>query len=419
LGLLLLAALLRRHGYRVSYIDCLNRFHPKVSPADHRLRHGRGPYLKAAIPRPAGLKDVDRSYSRYGIPPGWFLEDLRSIDRPDLILVTSQMTYWYPGVQEAVTCIREVFADVPLVLGGIYATLCRRHAERLAGVDRIVAGSGESVVLDLAGETTGFRPSLKFDPEDLDSFPWPALDLQTYTGYAPLLTSMGCSLDCAYCASRLLAPRRKVRSTASVLEEIRFWHQNHGVIDFVFYDDALLLDASAHAVPLLEGIARAGLKVRFHTPNALHIRWISRKVAELMHRVGFETVRLGLETAGFSNVDRFDAKVTAAEFRRAVLELKRAGFRNDQIGAYLLAGLPGQSMETIAASIRTVKEAGITPVPTYYSPIPGTSLWPKAVSASRYDLEADPVFTNNAVLPCSREPFSWQWISRIKQLATG
>jgi hypothetical protein len=56
-------------------------------------------------------------------------------------------------------------------------------------------------------------------------------------------------------------------------------------------------------------------------------------------------------------------------------------------------------------------------VPAYYTPIPHTALWPRAVAASRYDLASDPIFTNNAIMPCSREPFSWRVVSRLKQLA--
>jgi hypothetical protein len=80
-------------------------------------------------------------------------------------------------------------------------------------------------------------------------------------------------------------------------------------------------------------------------------------------------------------------------------------------------GLPGQEAPAIAQSIATVKRAGITPVLAYYSPIPGTALWDRAVASSRYDLAADPLYTNNAVLPCRREPFNWRWLSELKQLA--
>jgi hypothetical protein len=44
-------------------------------------------------------------------------------------------------------------------------------------------------------------------------------------------------------------------------------------------------------------------------------------------------------------------------------------------------------------------------------------LWGDAVAASRYDLAADPLYTNNAVLPCRKEPFNWQWLSEMKKRA--
>jgi hypothetical protein len=43
--------------------------------------------------------------------------------------------------------------------------------------------------------------------------------------------------------------------------EIRYWHQRFAVTDFAFYNGALLVDAARHALPILEGIVRAGLKV--------------------------------------------------------------------------------------------------------------------------------------------------------------
>jgi hypothetical protein len=98
-----------------------------------------------------------------------------------------------------------------------------------------------------------------------------------------------------------------------------------------------------------------------------------------------------------------------------VQRLRSAGFSPRQIGAYLLVGLPGQASASVVRSIDTVKRAGITPVLAYYAPIPGTALWDQAVAASRYDLAADPLYTNNAVLPCRREPFNWRWLSELKQ----
>ena len=67
------------------------------------------------------------------------------------------------------------------------------------------------------------------------------------------------------------------RSPESVMEEIRYWHEKYGVVDFVFYDDALLVDPEKHVIPIMEGIIKNGLNVCFHTPNAVHVREISKK----------------------------------------------------------------------------------------------------------------------------------------------
>jgi radical SAM superfamily enzyme YgiQ (UPF0313 family) len=417
LGLLTLAAILRYHGFNISYLDCMDRFHPKAPQSDPYTRYGRGPYLKTKIPKPGGLEDIPRNFSRYGIKEKWFREDLLCIKKPDLVLMTSMMTYWYTGVQETIGVIKDIFPDVPIVLGGIYASLCYEHALNHSGAHRIVTGPGEKHILKVVGECTGFSVNAKFDPDDFDTYPYPAFELQRKINYIPLQTSKGCPFSCKYCASHFLNPKRMFRNPESVVEEIRRRHDKYKVKDFVFYDDALLVDAEKYAVPMLEGIINAGLTVRFHTPNAVHIREVSRQTARLMFQAGFKTLRLGLETTSYDIRNELDKKVTVTEFVRAVTCLKAAGFDKNMIGVYLLAGLPGQQTEFIESSIQSVKQTGVTPILAYYSPIPKTALWGQAVASSRYNLESDPIFTNNAILPCQNEPFSWQTLSHLKKLA--
>jgi radical SAM superfamily enzyme YgiQ (UPF0313 family) len=419
LGLLSIGAILRDHGYNVSYIDCLDRFHPKARQVNPVSRYGRGPYLKTPIPKPEVLKDIPRNFSRYGVKPEWFRTDLGGLRNPDLVLVTSHMTYWYPGVKETIGVIKEAYPNVPVVLGGIYASLCEVHAAAFSGADAVAAGLGENSILKLAETYTGMSAEPGFDLNDFDTFPYPAFDLQRKINYIPILTSRGCPFSCAYCASHFLNPGRMHRSPKSVLEEIRYWHDRYGVVDFVFYDDALLVEAEDYAIPLFEKILHSGINVRFHTPNAVHIRGITSETARLMFLAGFKTIRLGLETSQFEDRNKMDRKVTAEEFIQAVSHIQAAGFTKDQVGAYLLVGLPGQMMSSLKDSIRTVIDTGVTPVPAYYSPIPHTTLWKMAVSSSRFDLQSDPIFTNNAILPCQKDAFSWETLSYIKQLAQG
>jgi len=418
IGLLSLGALLRTQGFNTFYIDCLDRFHPKSPTANPKARHGRGPYRKTPIPKPAGLEDITRRYSRYGIDPVWFKNDLLALPKPDIILMTSLMTYWYPGVQEAILIIKETLPQTPIVLGGIYASLCHDHALSHCLADHVVQGPGEDEILNIIGSITGNKMKWKIEINNLDHHPYPAFDMQRKIPYVPLLTSSGCPYACAYCASRILNPIRRKRQPASVIEEIQFWHKAHKAEDFVFYDDALLVDAESHAMPIFESLVRKNIPVRFHTPNAVHIREIPPSTARLMYDAGFKTLRLGLESGDFEHRDLLDRKVTIHEFNRAVSCLKSVGFKKEEIGAYLLAGLPGQQIQSLVDSIHMVKESGITPVLAYYSPIPHTALWKKAVEASRYDLESDPIYTNNTIFPCQKEPFSWETLSRLKALTS-
>jgi len=419
LGLLTLAALLRSHGLTVSYIDCLDRFHPEAPASDPSARYGRGPYLKTRIAKPRRFGDVQRTFSRYGIRPRWFRADLKALPPPDLILITSLMTYWYTGVQETIGMLRALFPDTPIILGGIYASLCDQHALENSGADDVFCGPAENALFDLIARHTRWNISPHFDPQNLDTYPYPALDLQNVINYVPLLTSRGCPYKCTYCASHFLNPNQMWRSPESVIDELKFWYRSYQVRDFVLYDDAFLVNAERHAIPILEKIIETDIRLRFHTPNALHVRGINARTAGLLFSAGFKTIRLGLETTEFDHREIIDRKLTEDDFKQAVGYVKDAGFEKHQVGAYLLMGIPGQELAAVERSIRAVRATGITPVLAYYSPIPHTAMWPDAVAASRYDLAADPIFTNNSVLPCRSEAFDWKTVSALKKLASG
>ncbi len=214
-----------------------------------------------------------------------------------------------------------------------------------------------------------------------------------------------------------MSPRYQRRSPLAVVEELLHWQQALGLSEVAFYDDALLVQAETHLLPILEELASRGARCRFHTPNALHARYIDRAMALWLKRANFATLRLGVETAA-PGKERLDEKLQEEELEAALNYLKEAGFRQKDIGVYLLIGLPGQTDEEVAASIHRVRELGSTPVLALYSPIPGTKLWPEALAASPYDLEHEPLYHNNSLFPCW-PTFSWERYTRLKRLAQG
>jgi radical SAM superfamily enzyme YgiQ (UPF0313 family) len=404
LGLLYLAGYLRQAGAKVHLIDCLDVYRSTFHDApanDHPLRraYGTGKFRREEIDKPEPLKDIPRVYSRYGIPEALFRQDLAGNPRPDAILVTSLMTYWYPGVRRVIDLSREIHPDVPIILGGIYARLCEEHARRFSGADRVVT-AGDPRAQDAVREVLQtFGVYLQERPPPDAVRPYPAFDMLPRTEYVCLLTSTGCPYRCRYCASRFLSPRYSRRDPLEVFEEITHWHRRHGVRDFAFYDDALLFEADTHFAILLEHIVKGGLKVRFHTPNALHVREISAEIAVLLYRTGFHTIRLGFETSDMTLHEELDRKISSGEFERAVRNLSKAAFEK-KAGAYILAGLPDQPVESVIDTVRHVGAAGVTPCLAEYSPLPHTPMWSKAVRSSSYDIASEPLFHNNTLLPC-------------------
>jgi radical SAM superfamily enzyme YgiQ (UPF0313 family) len=408
LGLLYLAGYLREQGFEIHLVDCLDIHHPGLKAGPHlkapkRHAFGTGKFWREQIPRLEPLKKIRRPFHRYGISPALFLQDLKKIRNPAAILVTSLMTYWYPGVQEAIRLAKEIHPGIPVLLGGIYARLCHRHALGFSGADRVFQGGGLEAFKAVLQMLQGVRDPSREAPLVFDNLPYPAFYLYSRIDYIPLLTSLGCPFHCQYCAGPFLNPGMVRRSPRQVLEEILFWHRRHGVIDFAFYDDALLIDFENHLGILLEEVVKRNLSLRFHTPNAVHIRAITPEAAKLLWRAGFRTLRLGLETVDPLLHQVLDQKVAAGEFERVVGYLQAAGFTKKELGVYLLAGLPGQSADSVRQAIQAAHDQGVDCSLSEYSPLPHTALWEQAKAHSDYELEAEPLFQNNSILPCWEE----------------
>ena len=409
LGLIVLLSYLYKSGANVALLDCMYRMWQDVNWPNSQI-YGTSHYPRVYVPKPCFFEDIPRRFARYGLPLEMVKKALKALSpSPDLVLITSIMTYWYPGVVVILNLIKEIWPRVPVIVGGIYATLCFEHAQKLLDA-HILKGPVESEENQrFISNKIGLDLNLK-DGFDLSI----QSDLYPESPFAVLMLNRGCPFGCDYCASKELFSGFFTRSYEDVFREFEHLYKK-GIRNFAFYDDALLVNWQNSVGPFLEKVIEKGIKdVNFHVPNGLHVRFLSKEVCRLLKKAGFKTIRLGLETVNFKN--RWDKKLTYEEWDMGVKNLFSAGFKKDQLGAYILFGLPEQEDKEVVDAINFVKKYGIRPHLAYYSPIPKTKMFELAKRVSPYPLEEEPLTHNRSIWPCYKKRFSWEERSRWRAL---
>lgn len=420
LGLLYLASVLNDAGYKITFIDCIDRFTPektgiRTKDFPKKKPDGRGKLLREEILKPRILDYVPKKFSRYGISIESFRNQLACIQNMDAVLVTSYMTYWHTGVQETIREIRNYFPKTPIILGGIYATLMPEHARIFSGADYIATGEGENRILDILEKVTSQKAVINKEYKSLDDFPKPMFSLLSDTSSLPILTTRGCPFKCRYCASGMIMPSFRRRNPFKVVDEIEFDYKNYGTTNFAFYDDALLVNSKEHFSIIMNEVMRREIKVSFHMPNAIHGKYIDEETAELMFQGGCKTIRMGLETSDEIRQKESGGKISSEEFLNAVNNLQKAGYRKKDIGVYVMMGLPYQKFEEVRNSIIFVNKAGCTIRLVSFTPIPGTEYWRDSITL-KPEIAEDPLLQNNSIFPLSGTTMDWDDFLLIKQM---
>lgn len=409
LGLLYIGGILRKNGFRISLIDCLEVVEGK------RKEDGRAPFIKEKVKNPSLLKGIKKRLKRYGISKEELINRLGAIHEPDVILITSIMTYWYMGTKEVLEAVKTVFPMSKIVIGGIYPTLCYEHAVFcMADADLIVRNNEIGRFYDFLEDSLSIK--LKYRPHfyGFEGVPYPCFDLYGTPYFVPLLTSYGCIYRCAYCSTPFMYPRIIRRSPVEVIDEVRYW-QGSGVNRFVLYDDNFLYDKKNHAVPILKGLVGLTYKPDIYNPNALNAAFIDEEIGELLLNSGFKEIRIGLESIDPDTQKKTGNKIDKKGFERAVLNLIKAGFEASSIVVYILAGLPFQKWTDVKDAIDYLIDLGLRPHIAEYTPIPHTRLFDEYMAYARYPIGEEPIFQNNALFPFSWDGFTENDLISLKQ----
>jgi len=376
-GLLRIAALLKKHHYkRLDLFDFMevhegNRIH------QHRINTGESyaereepsrPIQPHRITKPGDPDTLELFRYHFGKTwqefDAWLDEKEFTPNRPpDEIWVSAVMTYWWESVRDLIARLRRRFGSKPLIiLGGIYPTLVPHHAAEFTQPDIVVAG-------EVA------------EANDL----WTDLSLyETPPNYAIITPSRGCPYNCAYCAQRAINEGRiKVhfRSVDDIYAEMRDKYERFGIQDFAFYADFLLWDFEDNLLPLLERIAATKDAIfRIYAPEGLDVRFLSQsqRLVDALKAAHLQKVYLPCESIDDEYVRKLNRKhVKLQHFVDAARMCEKAGFRlrNLEVNAFLLYGLPEESVDRVVKSILFVSEIVGSIIPMLFTPVPSTGIY--------------------------------------------
>ncbi len=360
-------------------------------------KFNRGHFFGEPASKPGPLKNIERRFSRYGLPRELFVEYLKKNEPTDFAMIQTMMTYWYLGVKEVIDDLREYWPGTKIILGGNYATLCYEHAMGI-GADFVVKGV----------ELGGLWEYLKVTADMEQAGLW---EVYKRLKVGVLKLTDGCPFKCSYCSVPQVYKGFKQRSVKRSMAELELLLKM-GVSDIAFYDDSLLHKFDEILGPFLDEIIKRGIKVNLHSPNAVNARFITGNIAEKMVEGGFKTFYLGFESNSVKWQNQTGGKVFSHELARAVEYLKNAGAEAKNITAYQIIGHPKSDLQELEDSILFVNGLGIRSMLADFSPIPTTP--DGELCGELIDMD-EPLMHNKTAFPIIS--LGDEKVNEIKQLA--
>jgi len=361
----------------------------------------------SALPRKEGydIKIIDQRLNK-----NWkeiLLQELKGA----LLVGTTSMT----GIQIKYALEISKFvkdnSSVPVVWGGVHASLLPEQTIHNEYIDIVVKGEGDYSFLELikameerAGlegvkgiyykeggkiKKTDERPLIK-NLDDLSDFPYELVNLDNYYGFnigqgrsITLMTSRGCPYKCAFCYNLVYYKNTwRGMSARRTVELIKRAVNDFGVKSIFFQDDNFCANA-ARFEEIVGGILKENIKFRWGLLGA-RIDTLKRMSDDLLAKAvkaGCMNIDVGIESGSGRILDLISKDVNLQE----VIDVnKRLAKYFDKTKYTFIMGIPTETeeelLETVKFFLRLYDDnPNILPLFFIYCAYPGTKLYDIAI----------------------------------------
>jgi radical SAM superfamily enzyme YgiQ (UPF0313 family) len=330
-------------------------------------------------------------------PPEWEISivdenlgvpDYPSMPRPDLVGITaftSQANRAYE-VAAHFRCL-----GVPVVMGGIHATMCLDEA--IEHVDSVVTREAEGIWPQVLRDTQDGSLKRRYDGglAEIADVPLARHDLLP-TGYAfgAVQTTRGCPLNCSFCSvTAFNGAQYRQRPIPDVVREFQSVREKRVLV----VDDNLIgtrRDHIARAKDLFRAVAQANLRKQWVAQVTINFA-DDEELLTLATRAGCRGVFIGFESpapAGLQELGKKFNLLKDRDFRDSVRRIQRHHIL--VLGSFII----GLDIDEPGIGKRIAEAGSQYGVDTlsvlFLTPLPGTRLWNQMKSRDRIALDAFP-----------------------------
>lgn len=291
----------------------------------------------------------------------------------------------------------------PVVVGGHHPTIVSEPFLQ-AGADYVVHGEGEIALEKLCaaldGRTAlddvpglireGGRRSPVAEIEDLDSIPFPAVDLLPLENYWNLgfshgpvrgkhifmISSRGCPYDCHFCTTPGICGRRwRARSAKNVVDEMEEWIRRYGVRDFHFQDENFAV-SKKRVVEICEEIRQRGLDLSISLPSGIKVDTIDEATIRALANAGCRYICVAPESGSHRVLELMNKPLDFEHLYSVIKLCKRLKVRT---GCFLIIGYPGETeadRKETAKLVGKLTRLGADEFSIFiFTPLPGAGAW--------------------------------------------
>jgi anaerobic magnesium-protoporphyrin IX monomethyl ester cyclase len=338
-------------------------------------------------------------------------------ERPDVIGLSFLSVTAYPYLKAAARTIKAANPDIPIIVGGPFATInAARILQDCPFIDHVGVGEGEDLLPDYLAHlhepaaVDGLawrrgdevvvnrpRPLLRdFDrfpyadrqslPIDyIESLPLDVPAVLSLDKFCTIQTSRGCPYTCIYCDIPNIGEGKwRARSAEHVLGEMQQL-SDQGYRSIYLTDDHFLLQRKRIAA-ICNGIIERDLK--FHWGCEGRVDAVGVEQLPLMGKARCEWLAYGVEAGTQKMLDRLEKRQTLEQVERAVSVAKANGIA--RVHGFFVIGGPDETAEDIRETFRyaarlQIDTFGFNRLAVYR----GTPLWDQYARQGLVDNEKD------------------------------